>query len=505
MGLTKRVRLTDGPARNAADSTAPLVVSRVEGQRLVIAAACPRAVALGLHPGMALAQAQAMLPGLRVIPETPQSARDDREALAALAAWCLRYTPSTRAVPPDGIWLDLTGCAHLHGGEAALLSELASFLSHAGLSARIGLADTPGAAHALAHFATGALSIAAPGDREALLALPVEALRLEAGAAALLHRFGLRRVGELAALPRAPLARRLGAAVALRLDQALGGVFEPIVPALPQTPVAERMDFAEPLLTAESLSGATGLLAARLCHRLQAQCLGARRLELRLHRVDGSRQTQRIALARASYSPRHIARLFDERLEQIDPGDGVEAMDLTAGVAEPLLAEQDRFRSVSMSEDPELTGLATLIDRLGNRLGMDRLWRPAPVQSDVPERSVARAAPLARSADVLEAWPRDLPRPVRLFDPPVPVRTMTTLPDSPPSFFIWRNHRHIVRAADGPERIAGEWWRRPGELSAVRDYFRLEDETGRRFWLYRRGDGEHAATGDLRWFLHGLL
>ena len=157
-----------------------------------------------------------------------------------------------------------------------------------------------------------------------------------------------------------------------------------------------------------------------------------------------------------------------------------------------------------------LAALAPLIDRLdnclGNRLGVPRLWRPAPVQSDVPERSVRAVPPLEPApADWSVAWPAALPRPVRLFDPPLPVQTMTVLPDSPPSFFVWRNHHHHVRRADGPERIAGEWWRRSGEFLAVRDYFRLEDETGRRFWLFRRGDGSDAVTGDLRWFLHGLF
>ncbi len=461
---------------------------------------------LGLHPGMKLAHAQAMVPGLRVVRETPQA---DADALADLAAWCLRYTPLTRALPPDGIWLDVTGCAHLHGGELALLSDLATRLQHAGLSARVALADTPGAAHALAHYAATALTIAPGGVPPMLLALPVEALRLESEAVILLHRFGLRDVGALAALPRAPLARRLGAGVARRLDQALGRVSEPIEPALPETPIAESLAFPEPLLTGDALSAATAHLARTLCERLETRGQGARRLELIFQRVDGSRQVQRVALARPSHAAPHIARLFDERLEQVDPGEGIEAMTLTAVVAEALRPDQAPLHLSSLGSDPgpdhALAGLAPLIDRLGNRLGARRLWRPVPVQSDVPERSVRAMPPLDPARLGWPAWPAALPRPVRLFDPPMPVRTLTTLPDHPPSFFVWRNHRHSVRRADGPERIAGEWWQRPGELLAVRDYFRLEDETGRRFWLFRRGDGTDAATGDLSWFLHGLF
>lgn len=451
---------------------------------------------------MRLAHAQAMVPGLRVVRETPQ---EDQDALAGLAAWCLRYTPMTRALPPDGIWLDITGCAHLHGGEAALLSDLTRRLAAAGLSTRIALADTPGAAHALARYASTPLTIAPEGVLAPLLyPLPVDALRIEDEAVTLLYRFGLRHIGELAALPRAPLARRLGASVARRLDQALGRVREAIEPVLPERPVSETVAFPEPLLTADALSAAIAQLAGRLCQRLEARGQGARRLEMMFRRVDATRRTQRVALSRPSHAGRHVARLFDARLEQVDPGEGIEAMTLTALVSETLHPAQGPLGL--LGEVRPLADLALLIDSLGNRLGARRLWRPTPVQSDVPERSVRAAPPIeAVPVDWTVAWPASLPRPVRLFDPPLPVRTLTMLPDQPPSFFVWRNHRHCIRRADGPERIAGEWWQRSGEFLAVRDYFRLEDETGRRFWLFRRGDGADAASGDLCWFLHGLF
>ena len=489
----------------------PVVVSRSQGPRLVIAAACPRAGRLGLHPGMKLAHAQAMVPGLHVVPETPQA---DQDALTGLAAWCLRYTPLTRALPPDGIWLDITGCASLHApclrtGEQALLSDLAARLARAGLNARIALADTPGAAHALARYAATPLTIAPAGALDALLfPLPVDALRISPEAVTLLHRFGLRDIASLAALPRAPLVKRLGAEIALRLDQALGRVPEPIEPLLDEPPLEETLAFLEPLLTADALSAAMTQLAASLCQRLEARGQGARRLELLFRRVDNSRQNQHVTLAQPSHAARHIARLFDERLDRIDPGEGIEAIRLTASIAEALQPRQNPL-GLSLDRtlaDFALADLAPLIDKLVNRLGAHRLWRPAPVQSDVPERSVRANPPLdPMTPDWSVAWPASLPRPVRLLDPPTPVHTLTTLPDSPPSFFVWRNHRHLVRRADGPERIAGEWWYRAGEMLAVRDYFRLEDETGRRFWLFRRGDGEDAATGDLRWFLHGLF
>ncbi len=473
---------------------------------MVVAATCAAAHRVGLHAGMRLAQAQAMVPDLELVPATPQA---DADALAELAGWCRRYTPLARAEPPDGIWLDLTGCAHLFGGEAALLAELAARLRRSGLSMRVAIAATPGAAHAMArHGPDAAASVPDHATASALAVLPVEALRLEPQQAALLRRFGLRCIGELDAVARGPLARRLGTGVIRRLDQALGRAPEPISPGQPDIVLQERLGFAEPLQTAESLAAANALLAGALCRRLEALCLGARRLELVHVRLDGSSGTQTVALARPSHAQDHIARLLDERLERVDPGEGVETMWLLAALAEPVSPLQSGLAAIDPDRDG-LRDLAPLIDRLHNRLGSGRIWRAVPVESDVPERSVRRRPPLdapARGAIPRPAsWPEHLPRPVRLFDPPQPVQALAELPDQPPVSFTWRGCRHRVRHADGPERIAGEWWQRSGEMLALRDYFRVEDEDGRRFWLFRRGDGTDLATGDLGWFLHGLF
>ncbi len=445
---------------------------------------------------MKLAQAQAMVPALLVLQAREQA---NAEALSVLAGWCRRYTPATRAEPPDGIWLDLTGCAHLFGGENALLADLGRRLQRAGLSARVAVAPTPGAAHALAHHGPRPiLSVPLSRLRAMLHPLPVQALRLDPEAAALLRRFGLRTIGALDAVPRGPLTRRLGTEAMLRLDQAFGRVAEPVRPDLPPVPMQEGLVFAEPLQGAESLAAANALLAARLCRRLDAACLGARRLELVLVRLDGSSCVQRVALARPSRSPQHLGRLLDERLDRVDPGEGIETMWLVACLAEKLAPEQ-----ASLEEGDAPPELSPLIDTLRNRLGPGRLWRPVPVESDVPERSVRRSG-----FDVAPAgpgWPASLPRPVRLVEPPQPVLALAELPDHAPAAFTWRRRRHRVVSADGPERIAGEWWLRPGELFAVRDYFRVEDEDGRRFWLFRRGNGVDPRTGDLGWFLHGLF
>ncbi|MGE0224830.1 MAG: DNA polymerase Y family protein [Acetobacteraceae bacterium] len=480
------------------DTGAPLVTAHHDGRRRVIAAADMAARGAGLSPGMTLAQAQAMVPGLAVQPADPEA---DAAALRHIAAWCLRYAPLAAPDPPDGVWMDITGCAHLFGGEGALLRDVVGHLSAQGLSARAAVADTPGAAHAVARFGNGQ-AVVPPGNVAAVLAsLPVDALRPAADMLEGLRLLGIERIGQLAELPRAPLVRRFGAALATRLDQALGRVFEPIVPVFPPDVPQIRRGFVEPLLTAEAFSTVIACLTQALCAEMEKAGQGTRRLDLLFERVDGSVQALRIGTARPSRNPRHLARMLDERLEQLDPGLGVEAMWLVAPWVERLAYVQ---ASVRLTEaDDAGQDIAPLVDRLANRFGAERVYRIAPVESDVPERAVRRLPVLAQHRPA--SWPADLPRPVRLLDPPQPVEAMALLPDHPPVAFTWRRVRHRVRHADGPERIAGEWWKRDGETRSVRDYFRVEDEEGRRFWLFRRGDGTDTLTGDMRWFLHGFF
>jgi len=518
------------------------VTSAHDGHRRVIAAVNAAARALGLHPGLPLAQAQARIPGLAVAEAEPQA---DATALSRLAAWCLRYAPLTAPDPPDGVWIDATGATHLAGGEAALLADLVDRLHRAGFTARAAIADTPGAAHAVArygekirkilplplregvggrgrrqgrtkasHHETSPpiplpqekaenpthTTIVPPGTTAtALTPLPICALRLPDDTVTTLHRLGLTRIGQLMAAPRAPLTRRFGTTPLRRLDQALGKVFEPIVPLDPPELISRRLPFAEPLLTAEALSAAIARLARSVCRRLEHAGLGARRLDLLFERVDGSVQAIRVGTARPARDAAHLARLLDERLETVDPGAGVQAMRLTLPLVEPFAHTQ----TATLLDDEAAPDLSVLLDRLANRLGAASVYRIAPVESDVPERSVRRMPPLA--PPTRRTWQTDLPRPTRLLSPPQPVRALAPLPDQPPVAFTWRRKRFRVRRADGPERIHGEWWRRDAETLAVRDYFQVEDEDGRRFWLFRRGDGVDAETGDLQWFLHGFF
>ncbi len=469
-----------------------------DGRRQVVAAADRAAQAQGLYPGMPLAQGQALIPGLAIAPADPQG---DAQALAELTGWSLRYAPLTAADAPDGIWIDVTGCAHRFGAEADLLKNLVARLERGGVAARAAVADTPGAAWAMARHGTAALAVVPAGEAGAAIApLPVVALRLPEETMQALRRLGFEHVGQVGAAARGPLARRFGPGLLHRLDQATGRIFEPIEPIFPAETTGSRLAFVEPLLTAEAFAHVIGRLTDAVCAELERRAQGARQLDLLFERVDGTCQVVRIGTARPMRTARHLTRLLEERIDQVDPGLGVEAMHLLVPLAETLRYAQKR--ALLLDADDEAADIAPLIDRLANRLGGARVYRVVPHQSDVPERSVRQVSPLAPPGGTL--WPA-LPRPIRLLTPPQPVTAIAVLPDQPPAFFVWRRKRHRIRHADGPERIAGEWWERDSETRATRDYWQVEDETGRRFWLYRSGDGFDPATGNLRWFLHGFF
>lgn len=466
----------------------------------MIVAADAAAQALGLHPGLTVAHACARVPDLRVVEADPAA---DAADLARLAGWCLqRYSPIVAVDPPAGLFIDVTGATHLRGGEAALLADLLTHLEQTGVAARAALADTAAAAHAVARFAAaGPITVVPPGgSADALAPLPIAALRLPRAVCDELRRLGLERIGQLMAMPRAPLAHRFGAPVLLRLDEALGRAAEPIDPLIPAELPAVRRVFAEPIATPEQLQRVIPLLTDALCRQLDDRSLGARRLDLVFHRLDHYPQSLRIGTSRPSRDPWHLARLLLMKLETIDPGCGVEVVTLTASLAEPLVPLQ--LASAVGGIEASLH-LAELVDRLGNRLGPGRVYRLAPVESDIPERSLRRVPALAPATGA--TWPAALPRPARLLMPPEPVEAVALLPDQPPALFVWRRVRHRVRAADGPERVYGEWWRSAAETALVRDYFCVEDQAGGRFWLFRSSDGFDPAPAAWRWYVHGLF
>jgi len=449
---------------------------------------------LGLYPGMALAKAQALAPGLDVRPFTPDT---DAADLADLALWALkRYSPIVACDVPDGLVLDITGCAHLYEGEENLLHDLLDHLRADGIQARAAIADSWGAAYALARCSRDPTLVVPPGDsRRQVQALPIAALRLASDVVHDLDTLGFETIGDLLRQPRAPLVHRFGRDLGLRLDQAMGDTAEPIDPVVLPGVIAVTRVFAEPIGAAETIARYTEKLVVQLCDALENRGLGARRLDLLFYRTDNRIEAVRVGLAAPVRDIKRLTRLLCDQIETVDPGFGIDRMRLTAIVAEPLTLRQ------ADTEAPDVPDLSGLIDILGNRLGARNLYRLAPVESDVPERALRRVPPLTA---VSESWP-DWPRPQRLFPQVEEIVAAAELPDNPPKFFVWKKVRHTVVRADGPERIFGEWWRRDPEIPAVRDYFRVEDERGQRFWIFRSGDGEHRDSGNYRWYLHGLF
>jgi len=522
----------------------PLVLTMPVNGRPVIAAADAAAAAGGIVPGMPLGDARALLPMLRVLEADPAGTARDLERLAD---WCGRYSPIVAVDGADGLLIDTSGCDHLFGGEAGLCRDLTRRIAGMGLAVRAALADTPGAAWAVARYGSqtqdekagngaGQGALVAPGAARAALApLPVAALRLAQPVVEALSQVGLKRIDDLLPLPRAPLARRFGPDVGRRLDLALGAAFEPVSPRQPVPPWRLRMAFPEPLVRHEDAAVVARRLVGALCERLERERLGVRDLTLTFYRADGGVTRATLGTGRASRDPAHLLGLLREPLAGLDlgsvPGHGAEAAVLSAVRVEPLSARQLGLSAESADREGGGTeAMAELVDRLTHRLGPQAVVRPVLRQSHVPERAVANLPPLeapgaplsgspSRSAEAADEWPRfrGLPsRPLRLLSRPEPIEAMSLLPDSPPAMFYWRRIPHRVRHADGPERIAPEWWRAgpaAGEPdpawgeddAATRDYYRLEVEGGRRFWVFRRGLYRPGAAAAPAWYLHGLF
>ena len=523
-----------GCTASLSGSNHPLVLTLPGKNGLRITATNEAARAHGLLPGMRLADARAILPSLAARPAEPEA---DAAALLQLAEWCGQFSPWTNCDPPDGLWLDSSGSSHLFGGEEALMAQLHRRLADLGFEARLGLAETPGGAWALARYATeerAPCRMAQPGRlRDALAPLPVEALRLSEETARLLQRLGLRRVGQLYDLPCTALGRRFQAAgesageAALlhRLDEALGRLKTPLSPLRPAPAYRARATLAEPLVTLEVLGRLLDDLLEELCATLEKDGQGARQMSLACYRVDGSLARPSIALARPSQEPAHCRRLFAERLEEIDAGFGIETLVLTADATEPLAARQGSLDEAARQQPKG--DLAQLIDRLSNRLGRAAVKQARLRQSHLPERAVAHLAaimalqddkPAARKAEAAQPEPPGglTPRPFRLLPHPEPIAVTAEIPEGPPLSFTWRHQVHRVAHAEGPERIAPEWWLDPApqdaaaqaadDMAMLRDYYRVEDGEGRRYWLFRAGlYGDVQTPGVPNWYLHGFF
>jgi protein ImuB len=451
---------------------------------------------------MLLADARALCPSLATAPAAPA---DDLAFLESLALWAQRWGPWSALDPPDGLIIDVTGVAHLFGGEAALLADARDRFSRRRLNARFAIAPTAGAAWALSHYGPDGAILENADIAERLACQPVAALRLDEDVLLVLRRLGLKRLGEFTGVAREALARRFRnhrAPVAnplIRLDQLLGRAPEPLLPVIGEkTPVVQRR-LLEPIRHRELLDRVVADLAADMARRLEAKALGARELELGLWKVDGDVASRRLELAASSRDPAHIARLFAHRLEDVDAGFGIELMRLRCPWTEPLALTQGDFEAAAENHG---VSLAACIDRLSIRLGPEAVRRPVPHASHIPERAQRwreALAPENTSQGELEFHAR----PLKLLDKPEPVAVLYASPDGLPRRFRWRGEVHEIAYAEGPERIAPEWWRERSN-ARLRDYYRIEDGEGRRYWIYRVGLAGDGRGGAPAWFLQGL-
>jgi len=480
----------------------PFAIAAKEGGALRLASVNPAAAALGLAPGLGLADARAICPALVTRPEEPERLAAFRHALAR---WAERFSPLV-STGGSSLTLDATGGAHLFGGEAAMLAAIATALAAHGLTARPAMADTRGAAWALAHYGPDPLAIAPRGHtRAAIAALPVAALRLDPEAAQGLTALGLATIGDAARIPRGALARRFGLATLKRLDQALGAEPEPIAADRPPASFAARLTLPEPIGHVADVMAGLERLLERLCQALETHQMGARTLRLTIRRVDGADVQAEIALARPGRDPARIRELFEPRVAQIEAGFGIDALRLEATAVEPLRPTQiDHTPGRTPDRVGESEQLADLLSRIGNRIGFENVIRTLPAESHIPERAFTLAAAAWSEP---EPWPplsrgAAPPRPLTLF-PPERIETGNSTAGAPlpPPRFRWRRRWLTLDQAQGPERLAPEWWwDDPNWRSGLRDYWRVETTQGPRLWLFHTPQA--APPG---WWAHGAF
>lgn len=462
-----------------------------------ITALSPRGAQLGLEPGLTLADARGRVRDLVAV---PHDRRSDVALLHQLARACIRYTPSVAPDPPQGVMLDITGCAHLHGGEARMQRAIIIQMKKQELTTHAAIADTPDAARALARF----------GGNE-VRTLPVAALEMEEEMQQALRRAGFRSIGDLADLPRAPLVARFGRGLVDLLDRLLARQDPHIVPHRPDERITVERRFAEPIGRTEDVVDVIEALTEDAAAKLGERGQGGRAFAVRLHRSDGHIARLTVETSAPTRDPALVVRLLRERIDSLadplDPGFGYDSIELIVPYAEALQEAQEALQP----EHQTRADIGPLLDRLAVRYGAEHVLRFAAGDSHIPERSgmlQSRSSPPTGAA-WLHPEPGEPPlRPLTLFDPPQRVEVLAAVPDGPPKRFRWRGKDYLITHEEGPERIAPEWWRRydghgsnPG-LS--RDYYRVEAEGGHRFWLFRHGlYGRETTNSD--WYIHGLF
>lgn len=503
---TDRIHRQEG-RRNGSHELPLALWAKVDNAQ-VLTAVDPSAVAWNLRQGMTVAVARGMCPTLRLVEADPSA---DLALLAALTDWCRRFTPLAALDPPDGAILDVSGVAHLFGGDEGLLRTVEDVLAGQGFRRRVSLAPYPAAARAFARWKGPRLVRDDGSLRKAVGALPTGALQLTHKPATRMRDAGLRTLGDLMLRPRAPITARFGPAVFARIDAMLGICRDPLSPRFEAPPYMAERRYAEGLARHEDIVATLGMLCDELCAMLARHEEGARKILASFFRVDGAVRHLETATSRPSRDPRAMVRLLNERLGHVgenglDTGYGFDVIRLAALTVEPLAAEQSALHG-TLAGDGECEDSTDLIDRLGARLGTRRVLRFDFVDTHWPERAVF-LRPAAQGPAGVPAFPSPrgaavlLPtRPVKLFEKPEPIEALATVPDGPPEKFWWRRVMHDVVAFEGPERIASEWWR---DVGPTRDYFRVEDADGGRFWLFREGIYGVEKNAP-RWFMHGMF
>lgn len=468
----------------------PFVLRAPVHGRMVVTGVNAAAELEGIGVGMALADARALMPTLEV--------RDDKgelpeKLLKKLAEWCIRFTPVVAVDLPHGLLLDVTGCPHLWGGEELYVKTITDKLVTRGYDVRIALADTPGVAWAMARYGKKGFIVPVGLHREALLSLRPEALRIDPQISERLHRLGLHQIGHLMRMPRPSLRRRFGAVFIQQLDMALGQAIELITPVQPVALYQERLPCLEPIVTLTGIEIALKELLTVLCLRLQQEQKGLRKATFKAYRVDGKTEQLTIGTNRPTHAVAHIFKLFEIKLATIEPALGIELFVLEAPTVDEYLPEQEK-----MWGEPgglEDIRVSELVDRVMSKTGARSVHRYVPDEHYWPERSL-KSAPLSEKRAT--EWPDTL-RPLYLLRRPERIEVTAPIPDYPPMIFRYNNVVHTIVKADGPERIEQEWWLQQGQH---RDYYRVEDEAGRRYWLFRLG---HYQDTPYQWFLHGYF
>ena len=469
----------------------PFVLSAQERGRMIIKAANAQAQQKGIHVNMVVADCRAIFPTLQVFDDKPEQAE---KLLNALAEWCLRYTPVAAVDLPDGLILDVSGCAHLWGGERPYLKDILTKLRGFGYDVRAAIASTIGAAWAVSRYGQNSAIIEPGNHMEALLPLPPVSLRIEPAIVERLEKLGLYQIRSFINMPRKALRRRFGESLLARLDQALGQAYETLCPIQPVQPYQERLPSLEPIRTLTGIEIALKQLLERLCHRLATEEKGLRKCIFKAYRIDGNIQQIEIGTNRPSRNVSHLFKLFELKIQTIAPALGIEVFVIEATIVEDICAIQD---VLWMSENGNNTAIAELLDRIGGKLGVDAIHRYLPDEHFWPERSVKAASSLNEKSQT--AWRTCLPRPIHLLPQPEIIEVTVPMPDYPPMLFRYKGLLHHVRKADGPERIEQEWWLEQG---LYRDYYCIEDEQGARYWLFRLGSYD---SGEPKWFMHGFF